>query len=86
MLIAIDIGNSKIKVGLFEDYLKDNIKIISFDSDLKNINDINKSINEYISELNKSIKIIGCIISSVVPDLNDEIIIYRKNMERQFKL
>lgn len=79
MLIAIDIGNSKIKVGLFEDYLKDNIKIISFDSDLKNINNIHKSINEYISELNKDIKIIGCIISSVVPDLNDEIIIQMKN-------
>ena len=79
MLIAIDIGNSKIKVGLFEDYLKDNIKIISFDSDLKNINNIHKSINEYISELNKDIKIIGCIISSVVPDLNDEIIIQMEN-------
>jgi len=79
MLIAIDIGNSKIKVGIFEDYSKNNIKTISFDSDIKNINDIPKSIAEYISTLNKDINIIGCIVSSVVPNLNDEIILQMNN-------
>ena len=75
MLIAIDIGNSNIKVGIFEDYSKNNIKTISFDSDIKDINSIPKSITEYIATLDKDINIMGCIISSVVPDLNDEIIL-----------
>ena len=79
MLIAIDIGNSKIKVGIFEDYSKNDIKTISFDSNSKNIVNIPKSITEYITTLNKDINIDGCIISSVVPDLNDEIILQMKN-------
>ncbi len=79
MLIAIDIGNSKIKVGIFENYSKNNIKTISFDSDIKNIKNIPESITEYVSTLDQDINIIGCIISSVVPDLNDEIILQMNN-------
>jgi type III pantothenate kinase len=79
MLIAIDIGNSKIKVGIFEDYPKNNIKTISFDSDIKNIKNIPKSITEHIATLNKEINAIDCIVSSVVPSLNDEIILQINN-------
>jgi len=73
MLVAIDIGNSKIKVGFFEDLNKTVSKVSFFDTNIKSITDISNSINKYIDSLNKDINLAGCIISSVVPNLNKEI-------------
>ena len=73
MLVAIDIGNSKIKVGFFEDLNQTVSKVSFFDTNIKSITDISNSINKYIDSLNKDINLAGCIISSVVPNLNKEI-------------
>ena len=73
MLVAIDIGNSKTKVGFFEDMNQYASKISSYDTNSKSITDISNSINAYINLLNKDTNLTACIISSVVPNLNSAI-------------
>ena len=69
MLLAIDTGNTNITLGIFDgETFKDEFRLPS-DRDL--------SVNEYeilISSLCKDYTIDGCIIGSVVEELNDKII------------
>ncbi len=73
MLLVIDIGNSNIVIGVYnKDSLKHKWRLIS---------DNNKSVDDYavdiielfLTEKIDCLKISGCIIASVVPNLNDKI-------------
>ena len=68
MLLAIDIGNTNITFGIFEgETFKDEFRLPS---------DRELSVNEYevlISSLCKDYSIDGCVIGSVVEELNDKI-------------
>ena len=77
MIFLIDIGNSRIKIGVCENpNLKDTIKTYYCDN--------LSTINSIFSKAAKNIKSIdSVIISSVVPELNEEI---KKIISQKFKL
>jgi len=72
MILTIDIGNTKIKFGIFQDL--NPIEIFNFDSTL-NVNDKFKNIKKY--------KIHTIIISSVVPDITS---IYQQYINNHFNI
>lgn len=78
MLLAVDIGNTNIKLGLFDnDALVEELKLAS-DKDL--------SQDEYevlLVSLLRSYKITGCIISSVVDELSNKI---KNSVEKIYKI
>ncbi len=81
MLLAIDIGNSNIVIGIYhEKQLKHCWRLLS---------DVNKSVDDYAVDIIElfltakidALKIEGCIIASVVPSLSEKI---KKAVEKFF--
>ena len=68
MIILIDIGNSRIKIGTCkEPDLKNDIEVFF----CKNLNNLKSSIDKIVYGSKETID--GVLISSVVPELNDEV-------------
>lgn len=70
MVLTVDIGNTLIKLGFFEDDLLKNIYRIKTDAKLSSDEFANK-INDLIKNNKDNIELEGAIISSVVPLLTD---------------
>ena len=74
MLVVIDIGNSKIKIGLYPNYPENTeLDILYFDNKISKLKEIPEGIANYIKSSNNKNFINACIISSVVPNLNKDI-------------
>ena len=77
-MIVIDIGNTDIVIGIYTNNKLD--KILRFNTKTKKTIELIKSrfTNQYIHRLKIKYKI--CILSSVVPEINNKIFCEVKNM------
>tara|TARA_B110000438_G_C15660146_1_gene583506 strand:- start:155 stop:934 length:780 start_codon:yes stop_codon:yes gene_type:complete len=79
MLLILDIGNSKIKLGVYKNYpLDKSINVITIDKDIDKF----KNKITQVLDRNKEKNIEGVVISSVVPNFEKKVINILKNIIR----